>query len=79
VEKAIQWRIDEKIKKQMTRRGWNDNLVDETINRPHRRVHTRDTRYKADGSGQRHDDPATAYIRTDGSYVVRNNITGDIV
>lgn len=58
---------------------WSENLVDETINRPHRRVQTRDTRYKADGSGQRHDDPATAYIRTDGSYVVRNNMTGDIV
>jgi hypothetical protein len=78
-EKVIRWRTDEKIKKQMKRRGWNDNLVDDTINSPYRRVKTRDTRYRADSSGQRHDDPATAYICVDGSYVVRNDITGDVV
>lgn len=32
-----------------------------------------------DISGQKRNDLATAYIRTDGSYVVRNDITEDIV
>ena len=38
---------------------------------------TKDTRHLPDGS--RMDDPATAYINEDGSYVVRNDRTGDIV
>ena len=63
----------------MEQRGWNDALITETIRSPHRSAPTRDTRYKTDVPGQRHNDPATAYIRTDGSYVVRNDITGDIV
>ncbi len=78
-EKATRWRADQKIRKQMRQRGWNDDLIAETIRSPYRRAVTRDTRYKMDIPGQKRNDPATAYIRTDGSYVVRNDITEDIV
>lgn len=63
----------------MRQRGWNNDLIAETIRSPYRRAVTRDTRYKMDTPGQKRNDPATAYIRTDGSYVVRNDITEDIV
>lgn len=73
------WTKDKKIADQMKKRGWDDKTVDDTINNPHRTAPTRDTRYKPDGSGQRNNDPATAYVRKDGSYVVRNDKTGEIV
>ncbi|WLD94482.1 hypothetical protein MOJ78_06230 [Alkalihalobacillus sp. AL-G] len=60
----------------MGKRGWNDKLIDKTLNKPYRTVETRDTRWTKNG---KLDDPATAYIRKDGSYVVRNDKTGDIV
>ena len=63
----------------MKQRGWNDDLITETVRSPHRSAPTRDTRYKTDIPAQRRNDPATVYIRTDGSYVVRNDIIGDIV
>lgn len=69
--------IEKKIGKQMSRRGWNKELMAETIDNPHRTKTTKDSRYKPDG--QRRDDPATAYIRADGSYVVLNDETGEIV
>lgn len=37
----------------------------------------RDRRYLP--GGVRLDEPATAYVRADGGYVVRNDSTGDIV
>jgi len=40
-------------------------------------VETTDMRWRADGS-RRHD-PAKAYIREDGHYVVRNEVDGTIV
>lgn len=49
------------------------------VRNPHRTLPTQDTRYLSDGSGRRRNDPATAYINADGSYVIRNDVTGDIV
>lgn len=69
--------IGPKIANQMESRGWTDQLVDDTIANPTTTVATRDVRHTADGT--RMNDPATAYLRDDGSYVVRNDVTGDIV
>ncbi|WP_062050485.1 colicin E5-related ribonuclease [Bacillus sp. JCM 19034] len=73
----VSFTYDSKIAKQMNNRGWNDNLVQNTLQNPQRTQVTRDTRNRPDGT--RNNDPATAYIREDGSYVVRNDRTGDIV
>ncbi|WAP70961.1 colicin E5-related ribonuclease [Jiella pelagia] len=70
-------RFGTKIERQMAKRGWTKESVEATINAPHRRASTRDTRWKPNGTRAR--DPATAYINRDGSYVVRNDATGDIV
>ncbi|HEX6369730.1 MAG TPA: colicin E5-related ribonuclease [Longimicrobium sp.] len=67
----------QKILKQMSKRGWDEALVKSTINNPARTVPTRDTRHLPGGGNM--DDPATAYINADGSYVVVNDRTGDIV
>jgi hypothetical protein len=61
----------------MPERGWTKESVEETINNPNRTVETIDNRWRPDGT--QINDPATAYINEDGSYVVRNNQTGDIV
>ena len=70
-------RFGTKIERQMAKRGWTKESVEATINAPHRREATHDTRWKPDGTRAR--DKATAYINRDGSYVVRNDATGDIV
>ncbi|MGQ0648147.1 MAG: colicin E5-related ribonuclease [Gemmatimonadaceae bacterium] len=69
--------IGQKVGKQMGSRGWSSASINETIANPHRAAAARDTRFLADGS--RMDDAATAFINPDGSYVVRNNRTRDIV
>jgi hypothetical protein len=66
-----------KIEKQLESRGWTKESVNDTISDPDRTVPTRDTRHLPGGG--RMDDPATAFINADGSYVVRNDVTGDIV
>jgi filamentous hemagglutinin len=71
-------KIGSHILKDLSKRGWTKDLIKKTIQKPARKVVTRDTRYKSDGSG-RLNEPATAYLREDGSYVVRNDKTGDIV
>jgi hypothetical protein len=58
-------------------RGWTIELIDETLASPARTQATRDTRFFR--PGMRRNDPATAYFRADGSHVVRNDVTGDIV
>jgi hypothetical protein len=67
----------EKIEQQIPERGWTKESVEETINNPAKKAITRDTRHLPEG-GQM-DDPATAFINSDGTYVVRNDVTGDIV
>lgn len=69
--------ISPKIQGQMGKRGWTEGSIEATIGNPARTAATRDTRFLSDGS--RMSDPATAYINSDGSYVVRNNRTGDLV
>lgn len=69
--------IGKKVSGQMGGRGWTRDLIDDTLRSPSRTVVTRDTRWTS--AGTRMDDPATAYVRTDRTYVVRNDITGDIV
>lgn len=69
--------VGSKTAKQMGQRGWSHDMIDDTIAHPARTVPTRDVRFNPDGS--RNDDPATAYINKDGSYVVRNDRTGDVV
>ncbi len=66
-----------KIEGQMGRRGWTTESVEETIANPSRTSATTDTRFLPNGT--RMNDPATAYINVDGSYVVRNNRSGDVV
>jgi uncharacterized protein YukE len=72
-----EFEIGSKIEKQMAVRGWTRSSIDELIGDFDRTVNTRDTRWTP--MGARLNDPATAYIRIDGAYVVRNDLTGDIV
>ncbi len=76
--KGISITIEPKIANQMGKRGWTEDSIQSLIDRPAKTVVTRDTRF--DGvSGSRLNDPATGYIASDGSYVVRNDRTGAIV
>ena len=77
VAKKVRTKFEKKIEKQMNKRGWSKDDINSTIENPKKTAQTRDTRWKSDGS--RRDDPATAYIREDGHYVVRNNNDGTIV
>jgi hypothetical protein len=69
--------IEAKIARQMLRRGWTRRDIEQTLAHPHSIVETTDMRWRVDGS-RRHD-PAKAYIREDGHYVVRNEVDGTIV
>jgi RHS repeat-associated protein len=69
--------IGAKIEKQIAKRGWSRQSVDDAIANPTRTVATKDTRHLPGGG--RMDDPATAYYGKDGGYVIRNDRTGDIV
>jgi filamentous hemagglutinin len=73
----IFYTIGGKIRKQMTKRGWTEELIEDTLNNPDKTNFVRDTRYRPDGN--RMNEPATVYIRSDSNYVIRNDITGDIV
>lgn len=66
-----------KIERQMGARGWSREAIADVINNPSRTAATRDTRWIRDG--QRMNDPATAYLDRGGAYVVRNDVSGDIV
>jgi RHS repeat-associated protein len=66
-----------KIEKQMAKRGWSRQSIDDAIANPTRTVSTKDTRHLPGGA--RMDDSATAYYGKDGGYVVRNDRTGDVV
>ncbi len=61
----------------MVPRGWTRKDIEEALERPKQAIAVRDVRFLLGGS--RLDDPATAFIRPDGHYVVRNDATGDIV
>ncbi|WP_287881320.1 colicin E5-related ribonuclease, partial [Aquitalea sp.] len=70
--------IEPKIAKQMAGRGWTEAEINSTISNPAKTVITKDTRFDP-VAGTRLNDPATGYIANDGSYVVRNDRTGQIV
>jgi hypothetical protein len=55
---------------QLESRGWSKESIDEVVNNP---FTTRESVNKATGNS------ATAYYRQDGHYVVRDDITGDLV
>jgi hypothetical protein len=55
---------------QLSRRGWSKNAIDEIVNNP---FTTRRAMNKANGN------PATAYYNEDGSYAVRDDVTGALV
>lgn len=68
-----------KILDTMKERGWTKADIESTIANPYRTAPARDIRNNNDGGATRRNDPATAYIREDGHYVVRNDIDGTIV
>ncbi|MGC3939532.1 colicin E5-related ribonuclease [Roseobacter sp. EG26] len=55
---------------QLTSRGWDQSYIDTVVNSP---VHTSTATNRATGN------PATAYFDNSGNYVVRDNVTGDLV
>jgi Colicin E5 ribonuclease domain len=69
--------IEPKIARQMSRRGWTRREIESTLANPHRIVDTTDMRWRADVS--KRNDPAKAYIREDGHYIVRNEVDGTVV
>lgn len=66
-----------KILKQLNKRGWTKESVIETIQRPVRIASTRDERFNPNGT--QNDEPATIYYRSDGHYVICNDVSADIV
>ena len=69
---------DEKVEKQMPKRGWDRESIFDAINNPEKTTKCRDTRWMRNSQEQLND-PATAYYHKNGGYVVRNDKTGDIV
>ena len=67
---SISYTITDKISKQMGKRGWTSDSINKTIKKSYT---TRKATNKATGNS------ATAYYNEDGSYVVRDHKTGDIV
>lgn len=61
----------------MEKRGWTEMDIEDTILNPASTRAVRDNRHLPDGTML--DQPATIYVRSDGSYVIRNDVTGDIV
>lgn len=59
-----------KIIQQMNRRGWDGSSIDDTISNPHA---TSPAINKTTGGG------STAYFNKDGSYVVRDNASNNII
>jgi hypothetical protein len=80
------FKIGDHIEKDsMKQRGWSKEKIADTIKNAFRRIRNnevtgerlKDTSHLKDGTQK--NDPATAYVRQDGSYVIRNDRTGDIV
>ena len=62
--------ITPKIAKQMGRRGWTKELIHETVNNP---FAIRAATNRATGNA------ATAYFQKNGSYIVKDNVTNEVV
>ncbi len=74
---GIVYRLGPHAIDRMPERGWTSALIDDVIDSPARIQETIDDRWLT--TGRRLRDPATAFFREDGNYVVRNDINGDIV
>ena len=61
----------------MVSRRWSRMDIEDVLGNLHRTIPRRDERYLPDGS--RLIEPATAYVRHDGHYIVRRDVDGDIV
>ncbi len=70
--------IEPKIAGQMGTRGWTSDSIASTVASPARTIVMQDTRFDPI-AGVRRNDPATAYVNADGSYVVVNNKDGTVV
>jgi filamentous hemagglutinin len=70
--------VEPKILGQMGPRGWTSDSISSTIAKPAERIVTQDTRFDPI-AGTRRNDPATAYVNSDGSYVVVNDKDGTVV
>jgi Colicin E5 ribonuclease domain len=69
--------IGKKAEKDMAKRNWTEEEVLDTVNNPADTKPVTDNRNNPDGTSM--NDPATAYIRPDGSYVIVNDRTGEVV
>ncbi|MCA3193505.1 MAG: hypothetical protein INH12_25855 [Cupriavidus sp.] len=70
--------VEPKIAGQMETRGWTQDSIASTMGNPAEKIATQDTRFDP-VTGVRRNDPATAYVNADGSYVVVNNKDGTVV
>jgi len=59
-----------KLENEMGKRGWTEEDVKDTVDEPHT---TRDSENKANG------DSATAYYNEDGTYVVVDDVTNEVI
>ena len=62
----------------LMKKGWSVERVREAINQPARTEKTFDSRHRPEG-GRVPNEPATAYYHRDGGWVVRNDLSGEIV
>jgi hypothetical protein len=62
-------KLSQKIQKQMAKRGWTEQSIDQTTSQP---VHTSPSQNMATGNS------ATAYFNADGSYVVVDDVTNEV-
>ena len=75
---SIQVKIEPKIASQMPKRGWTESSIQEVVRNPSKTVKTMDTRFNP-VTGTRLSEPATGFVAKDGSYVVINNKSGNVV
>ena len=66
----VAFKLTTKISKQLAKRGWSDDLISKVINKPYT---TRVATNKATGN------KATAFFAKDGSYVVKDDVTREII
>lgn len=74
---TVETKYESKIEKQMKQRGWNKSDVENTIKNG-KQESAIDSRHNPK-TGTQNNTPATRYTNSDGSYIVRNNETGDVV
>ncbi|GGI98345.1 colicin E5-related ribonuclease [Paenibacillus hunanensis] len=67
---VIKVKLSDKIKKQMQKRNWTEEDIEDTVKNPHA---TSEATNKANGK------EATAYFNEDGTYVVKENETDEII